>query len=1295
MKTTNILKTLSILLMTSIGCMAHGTVSDPVSRVRTIYLDGPASPSTPSAVAAVAKAGPLPYYTWNQISQNIPNYADPAFNTSYATVIPDGKLASGNNTGQGALDFSGLDLVSNDWDWPTTPMTAGVKSITWLATAPHDPSFFKVWITKANYDPKSPLAWGDLEFLGKFDPADYTKNGLNYNMNVNIPQRSGKHVLYVAWQRVDPVGEVFFSVSDLQFAGTNTGGSGGSGDGGETGGGGNSADPVASIANVSAAENQGSVMLNVTLDKPVPAGETASVNYQTTDGSATAPNDFTAANGTLTFAAGESSKTITLAINDDQTHEMAESFYVSLTAATNLTLATASATVNIVDNDTVITTPGTRTKLPVTTKIVAGYWHNWQNASAPAIRLGNVSHKYNVVYISFAEPTSADDGTMAFSPSPDVPGAAQFKADVQALQARGTKVLISLGGANGHVTLGNAAKKTNFVNSMIQIIDEYGFDGFDIDIEGGASLSIDAGDNDYKNPTTTRIVNFIDATRQICNHFGNGFMLTTAPETAYVQGAASVYGGSWGGYIPIIHALRDKLDYVHVQYYNSGTIYGADGGIYAQGSVDFLVALSESLLKGFTMANGQEFIPLREDQVAFGLPSTPSSAPAGGYIPMNDVVSAIKYITTGDKAGSGYTGNYTLLKASGGYTGFRGTMAWSINWDASTDGGTSPQEYVNTISTHYGAATGGGDDGHGGNDTTMMMIAPVSTLEGNVGQTTLTFNVTLAQANTHVTTADYLTVNGTAQSGSDYAPATGTLTFAPGETMKQIAVTVYGDTDVEPDEAFTLVLDNVSSNAHAHVSFAAGTIQNDDADPGLPTVSATGASVIEGDAATKTARVTLSLDVPFNDDVTIDYTTRDDSAQANSDYVTKTGTVTFIAGETEKFIDVTIYGDTAVEVDESFTVDFSNVQNATFSGNNATIQILNDDTAVGGGGGDGDANVSISFKSPNSAWTNGFGGADIVITNNGPALTNWTLEFDAAWGRGGFWNAGSWTVNGNHHTITNPAWGTLGSGQSITVGFTGSGSWTHPTNIKFNGAALDGGDGGGNDDGNGGGDDEVVTPNITVAGATVVEGDNGTKTVTATVSLSEATTQQVAVNYSTRDGGALAGSDYQAAAGTLSFAAGETTKSVTLTINGDEDVEADESFDLILSAAVNGVITTGEAAVTITNDDTEPDGGGDANPNVTITFKAPTSSWSGAFGGADIVIKNNGPAIENWTLKFDAAWNKTGFWNAGSWTVNGGKHTITQPTWGGYKLGAGETITIGFTGSGTWAMPTNAVLTSE
>ncbi|MEV2910331.1 carbohydrate-binding protein [Paenibacillus larvae] len=94
----------------------------------------------------------------------------------------------------------------------------------------------------------------------------------------------------------------------------------------------------------------------------------------------------------------------------------------------------------------------------------------------------------------------------------------EFKADIAYLQSQGKKVVISIGGANGAVELTSEQARNNFANSMSAIIQTYGFDGIDIDLEG-SSLSLNPGDTDFKNPTSPKIKYLVSATQEIIGKF--------------------------------------------------------------------------------------------------------------------------------------------------------------------------------------------------------------------------------------------------------------------------------------------------------------------------------------------------------------------------------------------------------------------------------------------------------------------------------------------------------------------------------------------------------------------------------------------------------------------------------------------------------------------------------------------------------------------------------------------------------------------------------------------------------
>ena len=305
--------------------------------------------------------------------------------------------------------------------------------------------------------------------------------------------------------------------------------------------------------------------------------------------------------------------------------------------------------------------------------VLIGYWQNWNDSAAPYIALDNMDPRYSVICVSFAVPTSPSDMNMVFTP--DSGTTAGFALQIQALQSQGKKVLLSVGGATTSVSLNNTPNHDAFVNSMTALLTTYHFDGIDIDIEHGNSIM---ASGTISTPLSADSINLIAAINQIKTNYFNLYntrmMLTFAPETAYVQGGMSAYGGIWGGYLPILDALRNDIDFIHVQLYNSGSMYGINGMVYNQGTADFIVSMTEAMIIGFNTSGGI-FAGFPANKIVVGLPACPSSA-GGGFVSTSVVASAVNYLI-----GSGpQPGSYTLSQP-GGYPNLGGMMTWSINWD--------------------------------------------------------------------------------------------------------------------------------------------------------------------------------------------------------------------------------------------------------------------------------------------------------------------------------------------------------------------------------------------------------------------------------------------------------------------------------------------------------------------------------------------------------------------------------------------------------------------------------------
>lgn len=332
---------------------------------------------------------------------------------------------------------------------------------------------------------------------------------------------------------------------------------------------------------------------------------------------------------------------------------------------------------------------------------LAGYWHNWNDGSAPYIALQALDPRYDIVNLAFAVPKAGTDYDMEFVPCCGET-ATTLAAKVQALQAQGKIVNISIGGATAPIELSSVGERDAFINSMNGILQTYGFDGMDIDLEG-SSLSVSASST-IANPTDAPVLNFIFAVKQIMANYRQQFnrqlFLSAAPETAFVQGGMSAWGGIWGAYLPVLHALRDSMDFLHVQLYNSGSMYGIDGNIYSQGTADFIVSQVEAVIQGFNVDQWSNqaghFDGFPANKVGVGLPACPSAA-GGGFTNTAAVKAAVDYLRgVGPKPGA-----YTLV--AGPYPDLGGMMDWSINWDAVNTCNPTAYEYATNFEASFPA----------------------------------------------------------------------------------------------------------------------------------------------------------------------------------------------------------------------------------------------------------------------------------------------------------------------------------------------------------------------------------------------------------------------------------------------------------------------------------------------------------------------------------------------------------------------------------------------------------------
>ncbi|MEU9224494.1 glycosyl hydrolase family 18 protein [Streptomyces massasporeus] len=284
---------------------------------------------------------------------------------------------------------------------------------------------------------------------------------------------------------------------------------------------------------------------------------------------------------------------------------------------------------------------------------VTGYWQNFNNGAAVQ-KLADVQAQYDIIAVAFADAASTPGAVTFNLDSAGLGGYTvdQFKADIRAKQAAGKKVIVSVGGERGTVAVNDAASAANFANSVYSVMQTYGFDGVDIDLENGLNATY-----------------MTQALRSLSAKAGSSLIITMAPQTIDMQSTSN-------SYFQTALNIKDILTVVNMQYYNSGSMLGCDGKVYSQGSVDFLTALACIQLEG----------GLAPSQVGLGLPASTRGA-GSGYVSPSVVNNALDCLAKGTGCGS--------FKPPRTYPGLRGAMTWSTNWDA-----TAGNAWSNAVGPH-------------------------------------------------------------------------------------------------------------------------------------------------------------------------------------------------------------------------------------------------------------------------------------------------------------------------------------------------------------------------------------------------------------------------------------------------------------------------------------------------------------------------------------------------------------------------------------------------------------------
>jgi hypothetical protein len=329
-------------------------------------------------------------------------------------------------------------------------------------------------------------------------------------------------------------------------------------------------------------------------------------------------------------------------------------------------------------------------------------------------------------------------------------------------------------------------------------------------------------------------------------------------------------------------------------------------------------------------------------------------------------------------------------------------------------------------------------------------------------------------------------------------------------------------------------------------------------------------SITEANAAGVVAQVPITLSKKSTTPVKVGFTTRDGTAKAPGDYAAKSGTVTFPAGVTKKFVPVQIAGDLLDENNERFSLKIVNPTGATIADGVGVVTIVDNDPLPAL-----TANNAQKVE-PNAGATTKLQFPIQLSPVSGRVVTvSYTVTQGSA-------TAGVDYTPPTTSTVRFPAGATVKKVPITVIGDnldevdeTFQLTLISPVNANIAGASAIG---------------TIVDndgPAISINNSSRNEGWSGTPSnnLTFNITLSASSPQEVRVNWTTANGTAVAPSDYLARSGTETFAPGQTLKQITVPIVGDLVVEPNETVFVDLSAPVNATIASSRGTGTIVNDD--------------------------------------------------------------------------------------------------------------
>lgn len=905
----------------------------------------------------------------------------------------------------------------------------------------------------------------------------------------------------------------------------------------------NSASPVGdckpeiTINDVTVTENNsGTVNATFTVSLAAASAQTVTVDFVTADGTATAPADYQTQNGTLTFNPGDLTKTITVLVNGDTLDEAAETFFVNLSNASNAVILDNQGQGTINDND-----PAPSLSID---DVSVAEGDSGTSLLTLTVSLSPASGQTVTVNYATADNTATAgsdyqsiSGTLAFNPS-ETSKTIAVTVNGDTTFEQNESFFVNLSGAT------NASISDN---------------------QGIGTITND----DPAPPIPTFSINDVTVTE------GDSGSSTATFDVTLSMAGSNV--------VTVDYATADGTATVAGSDYQSanGTLTFAIGETSKQINVtingDTLVEPDETFVMNLTTPTGGSIIG---DSQGIGTIQNDDTA--------NLVISQV--YPGGGLSGATFTNDFIEIFNRGTTTVDFSVTPYSVQFlstSASTWAKTDltsgtvvllPGRYflVRETSGANGASLPTPDATGTMNltSTTAGKVALVS------GTTLLTGNCpgddgTQPFNPLSVNVADFVGYGGTAATANHCYEGSGPALFTLSNNTIADFRKAGGCTDTNDNAPDFFASTPSPRNSSSPANNCAGGV--------TPNLTINDVSVTEGNSGTATATFTVSLSTaPQGTDVTFDIATADNSATtANSDYVAKSLTNQIIpAGQTTYTFTVTVNGDTAVEPDEAFLVNVTNVVGATVADGQATGTIQHDDLPA------------LSIDNISAFEGSGAGAFTFHVTLSAPAPA--TVTFDIATADGTAQDDVPASEDNDYQPRSIIGQTIAQGSSSFDFEVTINGDAVDEPNETFfvnvtnvTGATLASGQGLGtiqNDD---------APPSLSITDVTQAETNSLTTTFIFTVQLSSpAQAGGVSFTVNTGDGTtnpAVAGSDYVAIInGSGSIAQGDSSTTLSVTVNGDTVFEPNETFFVNLTSVTGATVTDGEGLGTITNDDAQP-----------------------------------------------------------------------------------------------------------